>query len=776
MLNYNGQVKGSPRSPDHTIYSRFQTNLHTKDSQHNLDSPDTLALPYNLPWTRTDSLSISLILLSVAVAVWRFWQPGIPNTGDMLMSVYRVFELVKAWGYGILYPRLGPDLMFGYTAPLFQFYPPLVSYLAALLHSLGLPFIAAVKATLTLNLLLSGVGMYLYARRLLGNRCAAWVSAIVYALGPYFLLNVYERGAAAESLALMLLPWLVWALHMAVATSSQTARWWAAGLVAAVMLAHNITALWAFPAVTLYVIALSLPKAGWQALRTVAVTFGLGLALSAFYWLPALLELGYTHTAAYMLQGTTDVTRNLVAWRELIQLTWFFAYQGSLRFRFSLLLAVLGALGVLGIPLHQPKLRRALGWLALLGGAALCLQLDSTLWFWQHVPLVRYIQLPWRLYGLATFAIALLTGALFAWPRRPAPWLWAPALLFCALLIGANCQNLAPALLPLWHNIDEAGINEVDLFTRGVEGYPLFNDYSPAGMQTTAQALAFPRPATATALPPLTAMPTLNVLAEDPQFVQLAVQATAPFPVRVSRIFLPGWQVAVNGQAVPTYASGLFGLVTADLPAGEYTATVRFGPTLLRRGADWLSLLSLSFWLASWPGSFKRRPSWLVRSGIALAILLVGAALPYLPRSANQPVAYPVNFQNEIHLLGYALPTTSWPAGGEIRLRLYWLAQQTPTTDYKIFLHLTTLDDQQKVAQADSTPMLGFTAMSHWEAGELVIDEHRLQLEPATPPGHYRLLIGLYRSDAMQNLRVDSAPTVLPGDRVLLTELDVVHE
>ena len=70
---------------------------------------------------------LNIIAISVAVgsALWRFWAPGIASSADMLMGIYRVFELAQAWHYGILYPRLGPDLKFGYGAPLFQVYPPL---------------------------------------------------------------------------------------------------------------------------------------------------------------------------------------------------------------------------------------------------------------------------------------------------------------------------------------------------------------------------------------------------------------------------------------------------------------------------------------------------------------------------------------------------------------------------------------------------------------------------------------------------------------------------
>ncbi|MCB0024700.1 MAG: hypothetical protein KDD91_16810, partial [Caldilinea sp.] len=162
---------------------------------------------------RYDLLAFVLLAGGTAAILIPLWLPGIPNPGDFLMSVHRIFELDGAWANGIFYPRFGLDLNFGYTAPLFQYYPPLASYLGLLFHSLGLGMIASAKAVLSLSLLLAAWGMYVYAGSILQNRLAALVAAFVYLLSPYLLLVAYERGAVSESLTWAILPWLVWAAH-----------------------------------------------------------------------------------------------------------------------------------------------------------------------------------------------------------------------------------------------------------------------------------------------------------------------------------------------------------------------------------------------------------------------------------------------------------------------------------------------------------------------------------------------------------------------------------
>lgn len=159
-----------------------------------------------LAWTRADFAHIAIILTTTILAIARFWQRGVSSEDDMLIGIYRVFELDQAWRQGIIFPRLGPNINFTYGGPLFQYYAPLASYGALVFHWVGLGFIEATKAVFTLNLVLAGVGAYLFARWLFSSRLAGLVSGMLYLLAPYLLVVVYERGAVAESLALGLVP------------------------------------------------------------------------------------------------------------------------------------------------------------------------------------------------------------------------------------------------------------------------------------------------------------------------------------------------------------------------------------------------------------------------------------------------------------------------------------------------------------------------------------------------------------------------------------------
>ncbi len=87
------------------------------------------------------------------------------------------------------------------------------------------------------------------------------------------------------------------------------------------------------------------------------------------------------------------------------------------------------------------------------------------------------------------------------------------------------------------------------------------------------------------------------------------------------------------------------------------------------------------------------------------------------------------------------------------KLLLFWHAEAQPRTDYTVFIHL--LDSQNElVAQFDGPPAAGGYPTSLWDPGEIIADERDLGSLPA---GHYRLFVGLYRSDTGERLPLQGA-------------------
>jgi hypothetical protein len=127
------------------------------------------------------------------------------------------------------------------------------------------------------------------------------------------------------------------------------------------------------------------------------------------------------------------------------------------------------------------------------------------------------------------------------------------------------------------------------------------------------------------------------------------------------------------------------------------------------------------------------------------------------------------NFADQLRLNGYALSTDQPDPGQEVVLQLLWQALQ-PERNYTVFLHLTGADGQG-LAQLDGEPFMGLYGMStHWPRDRSVIDERRLILAQETPPGRYRLEVGLY--DAGEP---STEPLLIQGTGQRSLTLDFLH-
>jgi hypothetical protein len=732
-----------------------------------------------LPWSRIDFAVVAAAALATLVAMIRLWTAGVPSPIDFIPGVYRAFELAASIEEGLFYPRLGMGLNFTYGAPLFEFYAPLASYFTVFLHWAGLGFVEAQKGVFTLALFVGAVGAYVYARWLYGGRLPAAVTCGAWLFAPYYLSNAYERGAIAESVALAFVPWLFFSFHHLLDCGKRIWILPSSVSLACLILSHNIPALFATALLAAYVTLVAIQGQTWRRLPLVAIAGALGLVVSSFYWLPALADRSYTVVDSTLTMGELSVGANLAPVSELVQTLLAFDYWGTLRFRLGLWPALVGLAAILALPLQPKATRRFL--LPLAGAAVLMLLLQSqgSQWFWDTAPLVRYIQFPWRLAGLVSFAVAIMAGSLVQvrWlPVRGRQW---GAALLLVLMSLASLWNLSPDRSSIWYMFTSEEVSTPDAYYRGRLGFPVYADFMPIWTAEESKRLSLPRPAGSPVVPALSGVPGVpgvEVLEETLSGVKLRVRASEPFTLRLHKLYYPGWQAFADGRSIMVKPTSPLGLVSVELPSGDYPVSISFGETPLRAAADVISLLTLAAGVGAAVWILGGRKA-LVACGGLIALL---AGLMFWGPSASEPVrrpsSYSANLQDEIRLVGYDAGRTEVRRGETLRIRLYWFVQSMPSDDYKVLLHLIKPGNPAQVAQADGEPLLGYSPTTRWEPGELIADDHDFALPKDLPPGEYQLLVGLYRASTMRNLTVRGAREVLPGDRIVLTSLRVTNE
>ncbi|MCC7358790.1 MAG: hypothetical protein IT317_04905 [Anaerolineales bacterium] len=135
-------------------------------------------------------------------------------------------------------------------------------------------------------------------------------------------------------------------------------------------------------------------------------------------------------------------------------------------------------------------------------------------------------------------------------------------------------------------------------------------------------------------------------------------------------------------------------------------------------------------------------------------------------QGASTPLPTPthpraVSFGATAALLGFDLPQTTVRSGQAMTLTLYWQGLEPAPADLKYFVHLMDPANDSAaglIAQFDAAPANGAEPFWTWPPGETRRETLTLLIPPATPPGRYSLLLGLYDAAAQTRLPFTGAP------------------
>lgn len=731
---------------------------------------------------------------------------GLPETDDGLFHYYR--SIVMAWHlqHGDLFPRLSADLGYGYGLPVFNFYAPLFYYPAALLILLGVAPALAVNLTAAVAAVLGAWGALRLGRAWLGET-AGWAAAAAQMAAPYWLLDLYRRGALPELLGLALLPWGMLACY-SLARQGTRRAWWAAAIATALaMLAHNIGALWSLPAFVAAIGAGVLMGDGERRLKKGAARAGLallvGLGLAAFFLVPAVVESQWVQTTRLTVPRHLDYRNNFLAPVELAATPQAFdPTQINPRVPRSLGLPqlALAALGAMWVWVKPARTRWL--WLAVALGTGACaaLTVSASRPIWEALVPLKFIQFPWRWLGPASLGLALLAGfgaqeglaRLGGW-QRPGFALVAAGLLAGNLTwaFGTHhAQPMAAGIEAVRQYERESG--HIGLSTEG-EFLPIWVSEAPAPdalSDHVGEGNLLAR------IDPLALPAGIRLIGSEARLTQTTAtfMAEAPGQVVFDWFYFPGWRASVNGQPAAIQIQHPSGRIGVEVPAGESEVRLTYGTTPARTAGLVVSVLAA---LAVIAGGRRLAPEpapsskWPADArGLAAASLVVGAGLalwrvgwvdtgrtPWMqPRYADGSVrgmsqALDATFDDQLALLGWDAPAHATPSGESAALALYWRALQPLAEDYSIAVQLVdaagllvTQNDSQHPAQYPT---------SAWRVEHYARDEHRLTLPAGLPPGEYRLLIGVYREADGASLAPASDSLARSGQLVEIGQISV---
>ncbi|WP_437314270.1 ArnT family glycosyltransferase [Sorangium sp. So ce385] len=121
----------------------------------------------------------------------------------------------------------------------------------------------------------------------------------------------------------------------------------------------------------------------------------------------------------------------------------------------------------------------------------------------------------------------------------------------------------------------------------------------------------------------------------------------------------------------------------------------------------------------------------------------------------DEPVA-PANpldamFDDQLEVLGWELTDDEGQQASSVvpqknyHLRTFFRVHRPITGNWKMFVHI---DGFQRRYNGDHAVVDGRYPMSLWQPGDVIVDDHELQLEPNFTPGDYALYFGFFAGDA----------------------------
>lgn len=309
----------------------------------------------------------------------------------------------------------------------------------------------------------------------------------------------------------------------------------------------------------------------------------MGLALGSAVWLPALADRGAATTHVAL---AVDYRTQFVALQDALNGN--FTYKFYLGYRPSAWQVLLLA-GALAWLVTGPRSRGAVALWLLVALVAFGLLLDVSAPLWPNIPLLPFVQLPWRLLGPFSLLVACAAGTWVAHFRPPAAWLLVVVL--AVVTMGSTWE--------LWRWGWGTQRDPTPMVEARSE-IPPFAEYNPISLQRWVPRFR-PPPGHPyhedlwTALPLRVARgeAQIAVHSDRPRDIRADVVATTDAELWAHRLLYAGWRVTIDGHPVAVRALDEWGIIVFDVPAGTHELQVFLEPTPARQLGRWLSLAAL---------------------------------------------------------------------------------------------------------------------------------------------------------------------------------------
>jgi hypothetical protein len=500
------------------------------------------------------------------------------------IQTMRLYEMDKCIKDLQLPCRWVPDMGYGYGYPQFNYYAPLPYYVMEVFHLFGISIISSVKIGFGLSLLLGVIGMYLLGNSIWKSRYAGLLSALFYTYFPYHAVDIYVRGAMGEAWALSAMPFIFLALNELVTNKNKKGLIYLAISIAVLMTSHNVSTLIFIPFCILWFFYLIMKKSSTPKL-ILKVSLGVfwGFCLSAFFILPAWFEKKYVHVET-ITEGYFNFLAHFVGLRQLL-LASFWGFGSSELGDYDRLYLGIGPIWWITplfiilflIILRKKELNKAV-FITLLGWFAIFMIHPKSVFVWQKLYLLSYVQFPWRFLGIGLFMFSLASGSFMLIVKNKKLIF----ILFAVVLIGLYSGFFTSSkYLSITDRDKFSGDSWVKQQTISIFDYlPIYANQPPSSKAPDS----------------IISNAKLDVIKESVgsnwrnwQIIVYGENAKIELPI----LYFPGWQATDNGNKLELMPVAGTGLISANIKSGNHELKLKMSNTPIRTFSNIISLIAI---------------------------------------------------------------------------------------------------------------------------------------------------------------------------------------
>ncbi len=516
---------------------------------------------------------ISLLYLHPILS-FRFYES---HDGEAHAARFAAYH--RAFVDGHFPPRWAGFLNFGYGTPVFIFYYPLPGYIAGILRFTGISFESIFILLMICAFTLAPIFFFLWLRQLFKNS-TAFIGALLFGLMPYHFLNTYVRGDIAENMALVFVPLVFYFIERYRKTKLWKHILFGGISYGLLILSHNGVSLMFSPVLFFYAL---LRADNRKLFLNLIVIFVFGLALSAFFWLPALYEGKYTNANLFI--GDMYL-QNYPSWKQLIFSPWGFGTDvqkpGSLSVQVGIVNLILVVLAILNV--KKNRFKRMAGYWFFIFVCSMFISLGASAPIWENVSILRLYEFPWRFVLLISFS-AILVGITVLNSLNK---IWLNFFVIFFLLLY-SFQFVTVKKYVSFPNTFYENFSGTTYYHG--EANPIWTDGDPG---------SYPKQLVEV----IGGDAKLKKINKKSHRISFVSQSNEKSQILINTQYFPGWAVEVGGVKIPIEFQDMNhrGLITFYLPPGSHNVKLEFRESPVRLVSSLISVaaiivvLSLLIW------------------------------------------------------------------------------------------------------------------------------------------------------------------------------------